>query len=363
MSVAVLSPFQLRLRRGIERYVSTLSSALARQGVQVDVLTWDGPEWWDALATPGVRVLAAPRCRYYQPWAAVPVHAWRMWRHRYDHVLAFFADYGEGPLLRVASGLWGQPFSVVLHFPRSLVPHRYDGFRRWGLDRRAEQIVAVSRSVAEQAEAWSARSCLVLGHGVDTEHFRPDPVLRREMREKLGLSEDALVLVTAATLEERKGVQWVIKSLPAVSQAAGDVHYLVLGDGPYRPALEQLTASLCVSACVLFAGTVNNVEDYLAAADVALLLSYGEASPVALLEYLAAALPALVARHPPFDESTDDAWGRQVCEEDTDEVADAIISLAEGTKRREMGKAARKYVQEHHRWEDVAARYIEVLGL
>jgi hypothetical protein len=64
---AFIHPFQLHLHRGIEVYLWNLASALAAQGVGVDILTWAGPlDVPDFARVHGVKIHRVPSVRYFQ---------------------------------------------------------------------------------------------------------------------------------------------------------------------------------------------------------------------------------------------------------------------------------------------------------
>ena len=360
---AFVHPFQLRLRRGIETWLWNLSTALETAGIDVDIITWQGdlpiPKYVQAA---GVSVCKVPVFPYYQRFLTIPFYVWLLGSRQYDHVFVNFAGYGEGAALSILRKINPVPFSVVFHFPLSQVPHRYTEFSNWKYPQRADSFIAVSHFVAEQVSEWSERSCSVVGHGVDIQRFTVNAVQRRHIRKSLGIPADANVLITAAALEERKGIQWAIKALPAVHVHYPETHYLVLGDGPYRQALEKLIRDLDLQKSVKPLGWVEDVSAYLAAADVALLLSYGEASPVALLEYAAASLPVITSRHPPFEELVKPEWGVMVDEKDTGELARVLTDLLRGNEQRTlMGTPAREWVKANRSWKKVAEQYKDLI--
>ncbi|MDO9545360.1 MAG: glycosyltransferase family 4 protein, partial [Pelolinea sp.] len=274
-------------------------------------------------------------------------------KNRYDHVFNHFAGYGEGAALNLIRKWKEQHYSVVFHFPPSLVPHRYVEFRNWHINRDADYLIGVSEGTAREVSNWSGRQVDVIGHGANASYFSPDPELRKKTRRQLGIPDDALVLITVAALEERKGDQWVIRAMQAHSSA----YYLVVGDGPFASELKQLATSLHLEKRVLFLGFQLDVKSFLAASDIAFLLSYGEASSISLLEYAAMELPIVTSRHEPFPELLQDAWGHMVDEQNTSAVSDLITDLSDSERRGRMGKSAREWVIREHNWDDIAGKY------
>lgn len=356
---AFIHPFQMRINRGIETYLSYLSSNLTQLDVEVDLLTWRGPLKDSRLANDSsVRLRLVPRFRYYQRFFAIPFYISYLLSTQYSHLFMHFAGYGEGQTLTVLDKLRSIPFSLVFHFPRSLVPHRYREYKRWNFDVRAQNLIAVSQYVADQVEEWSGRSCEVIGHGVDAEHFRPDPKRRQETREALDIPSKTHLLISVAALEERKGIQWVIKALPSILNVYPNTRYLILGEGAYREQLRDLIETMDLADRVYMPGSVDDVIPYLNAADLALFLAKGEALPLAPLEAASSALPIITSQKPPFDELIQPEWGLMVDEKNTEQVAHVVMQLlGNPEKRSQMGAIARAWVKRNHSWPEVAKKY------
>jgi glycosyltransferase involved in cell wall biosynthesis len=359
-----IHPFQLRLQRGIEVYLWNLASALAAQGINVDILTWAGSlDIPNFARVPGVKLYKIPSVRYFQAQFAVLFYVYWLLKGNYRHVFIHFADYGEGLALRLVHLARAIPFSIVFHFPPSLVPHRYREFDRWELLRDSKYLIAVSQATAKEVEQWASCHCEVIGHGVDTQRFRPDPAMRAQVRHKLGLGENAPVLISVAALEERKGLQWTIQAMPGLLKKFPDLQYLIVGDGAYRGSLSALVADLSLESKVHFLGAKLDVRPYLCAADIMMVLSQGEASSISLLEALACGLPSVTSIHPPFDEMMNDAWGAKVDEKNIREVVSAVMRLIDNPDCRiAMGSAARVSVSENHIWHQIAQQYIDLVG-
>ena len=360
-SIAFIHPFIFRYPRGIERYTVNLSSTLVQHGVNVDILTWrwTEPISWPEL-DPQVRVKAIPTAKYYAAYFAPIFLVHHLLRHRYDMIYLHFADYGEAITMRTLRRLGRhQPYSIVLHFPYPQVPHRYETMKTSGLLANAQQIIAVSNYVAEEAEAFSGRPSKVISHGVDTDMFCPCPEKRDVVRAMLDIPARAPLLLTVAALEERKGVQWVLKALPHILKHQDDVYYVIVGDGPHRSRLENLAHEMGIIRRVKFLGEQTEVAPFYQAADLMLILARGEASSIASLEAMACGVPVLASRHPPFDELVKRGWGQQMDETNIGVLAQQIIELlTDPQKRSKLGRNGRMQILQHHTWGAIAEQYL-----
>jgi phosphatidylinositol alpha-1,6-mannosyltransferase len=94
--------------------------------------------------------------------------------------------------------------------------------------------------------------------GVELENFCPR-AKRSDLLERYGL-QGAKVLLTVARLVPRKGHRIVLQALPQVLAAVPNVKYLIAGDGPERPKLEELVRDLRLENIVVFAGDTGHAE-------------------------------------------------------------------------------------------------------
>lgn len=198
-------------------------------------------------------------------------------------------------------GRWlGLPVTVTLRGTE--VPHSRDPVLRPRLVRTlaaATRVFTVSASLRRLAIALGAapEKTEVVGNGVDTTVFHP--VDRAAARARLGLADDAPVLVSVGGLVERKGMHRVIDCLPALAARHPGLHYLVVGsggpEGDMRAELEAQVARLGLGGQVHFLGALPPAElKYpLSAADVFVLSTRNEGWANVFLEAMACGLPVV----------------------------------------------------------------------
>ncbi|GGJ85081.1 glycosyl transferase family 1 [Pilimelia anulata] len=97
-----------------------------------------------------------------------------------------------------------------------------------------------------------------LAPGVDVDVFHPG-VDGEAVRRRHGLA-DRPVVVCVSRLVPRKGQDALIRALPAIRRRVPGAALLLVGGGPYRPALARLAREAGVAADVVFTGAVPWVE-------------------------------------------------------------------------------------------------------
>jgi glycosyltransferase involved in cell wall biosynthesis len=207
---------------------------------------------------------------------------------------------------RVAARLAGVPRVVATE--HSLGDHVIEG-RRAGAGVRAlyvaterlgQATIAVSESVADRLRAWGVPSdrIEVIPNGIDAAEFRFDPRLRAEVRDRLGIAPDALVIGGVGRLEPTKRFERLIAAVRKIPEAT----LLLAGDGSARPVLERSAREAGIADRVVFAGAVAHSREVLCAMDVFASPSDQETFGLVVLEALACGLPVVYGVCPPLDE-------------------------------------------------------------
>jgi phosphatidylinositol alpha-1,6-mannosyltransferase len=173
--------------------------------------------------------------------------------------------------LRAPWGVFGHDREFIL---TGLNPLKWLAQRDWlG---RADVCFAISHYAAANFRRRGVRPerTRMVGCGVDTQGFRPDPERARQLRDDLGLG-DGPVLLTVSRLVRKKGHETVLRALPAVREAAGAVRYVIAGEGPDRARFEAMARELELGNSVVFTGRVpaEDLNAYYTLADVMVMAS------------------------------------------------------------------------------------------
>ncbi len=163
-------------------------------------------------------------------------------------------------------------------------------------------------------------------------------------------------IATLAHVIPRKRHADVMRALAVLAGRLPELRWLVIGDGPERPALERLAAQLGVAARVDWAGQLphDDALTQLAGCHLMVLPSVDEAFGVAYVEALACGVPAIGCRGEGGPEEIAAAGEGMVLvpPRDPDALAETIAGLLEQPERLdELGRAARATAVEQFSWE------------
>jgi glycosyltransferase involved in cell wall biosynthesis len=205
----------------------------------------------------------------------------------------------------------------------------------------ARVTLANSRAIARRSEALGARGVRVVHLGTDLPGEVP---------------HDPDTIATVGNLVARKRHADVLRALWLLRDSHPRLRWIVVGDGPERPALERLAADLELRHRVDFRGRLAPAEALAVArrAGVFALPSVEEAFGVAYVEAMAGGVPAIGARGEPGPEEIAACGGglRLVAPGEPEALAAELRALLDEPEwRRELGAAARANVEAHFTWE------------
>lgn len=142
----------------------------------------------------------------------------------------------------------------------------------------------------------------LIKNGIDLSLYMR-PALASDIREELGIPENARLVIMLARLNPQKGLDEFLHAARLVREKHPDVHFLVVGDkldykdgavvsdADYHLHLQRLTASLGITHCTWFTGHRTDVPSLLAQSCLSVLPSYSEGLSNSLIESMAAGLP------------------------------------------------------------------------
>jgi N-acetyl-alpha-D-glucosaminyl L-malate synthase BshA len=150
----------------------------------------------------------------------------------------------------------------------------------------SDAITAVSQNLKDETYRSFAihKDIQVIYNFVDVNRFNKKPI---DAFRKVIAPNGEKILVHASNFRKVKRVDDVLKVFAAVRKEM-PTKLLMVGDGPERPAMEDLARQLGVDEDVRFLGKQEQMEDILAVSDIFLLPSEYESFGLAALEAMAA---------------------------------------------------------------------------
>ena len=140
-----------------------------------------------------------------------------------------------------------------------------------------------------------------------------------------------------------KRVELLLRAVAHARREGAPVQLAVIGDGAERPALQSLARELGIGEAVHFLGYRRDLPRIAAAADLAVLSSDNEGTPVSLIEAAAAGTPAVATDVGGVAEVVAPETGILVPPGDERAFARALVDIAnEPELRQAMGERARE---------------------
>lgn len=366
---------------GIGKYTGEMGDWLARQGIEVRVITappyypawrvgagysaWRyrreqvaGVDVWRCPLWVPVRPSGLKRIIHLASFAlsALPVSLWAGLAWRPDVVFVVEPPLFAAPGALLASRLAGgaswlhiQDFEVDAAFDLGIL--RSERLRRWVLAveswlmGRFDRVSTLSTRMLERLEAKgvTASRRVMFPNWVELDRIRPLQV--SPLRQEWGFEDDKVLVLYSGNMGEKQGLEVLIEAAKQL-ESQPELHFILCGDGAARPRLERQAADL---ANVSFKPLqpIEKLNDLLNLADIHVLPQRADAAdlvlPSKLTNMLASGRPVVATAAPGTQvaELVNES-GLVVPPGDSRALAKALKELAPAVERRQsMGRAAR----------------------
>ncbi|WP_199118304.1 glycosyltransferase family 4 protein [Pedobacter sp. ASV28] len=172
------------------------------------------------------------------------------------------------------------------------------------------------------------------------------------------------VIISMGRLSPEKGQDVLIKAF-ALTQGNWKLH--LLGDGPVRPALEELVKELGIQDRVVFLGLQQDIALHLSKAKIYVMPSHTENFPMALIEAMAIGLPCVATNCMPWrgddDFITPGENGLKVPVNDHEQLAAGIDQLIQDEPLRSRLAARALEIKTKYNLENIVENLITSLAL
>jgi glycosyltransferase involved in cell wall biosynthesis len=210
------------------------------------------------------------------------------------------------------------------------------------------------------AEGFPQSQVEVVHNGIDVGPL-PNAAERREVRAALGANDDAIVVGSVARLDPVKDLGSLLHAAAALRVTGRSVVVALVGDGPERPALEQLAGSLGIAGNVRFLGHRDDARRWLAGWDLYVNCSVSEGVSLTILEAMAAALPVVATKVGGTPEVLDHTSGVLVPARDPSALAAALATLTlDSARRSRLSGGARARVEASFTLDRMVRSYADI---
>ena len=191
---------------------------------------------------------------------------------------------------------------------------------------------------------------VTIPNGVDVRRYGKPCIEKGALCQQLGLEHDSRLIVTVGRLTEQKGHCHLINAAATVISRYSEAHFLFIGDGELKGALQARVEELGVSQHIHFLGIRNDVPDVLAVVDLFVLPSLWEGLSIALLEAMASGNPVVATGVSGTTQvMIPGETGLIVPPGDSQALAEAIMQLlSDPARAKAMGLAAKRHVEANH---------------
>ncbi len=283
-------------RGGLETMLMNYYRHVDRESVQFDFLTHraDQAAYDDEIEALGGRIYHLPRLI---PWS-------RSYRKALN---CFFMQHPEYQVVHVHQDCLS---SVILQEAKKCgvpvrIAHSHNAdqdknlkypiklFYMRSIPRYATDLMACSQKAGE----WMFRGApfTVLHNAIDAAAYSFDVNKREDVRRRLKLPEEALVLGHVGRFMPQKNHEFLLDVFSAAAKKEANARLLLIGDGDLRAKIEAKAQQLGLSDRVIFTGVRADVPDLLQAMDLFVLPSLYEGLPVTLVEAQASGLPCVIS--------------------------------------------------------------------
>lgn len=264
--------------------------------------------------------------------------------------VGFYHSHFPEAYLRTASKFLGQFGSeVMMDMASRYVSKLYSSFNR---------TCVPSEALRQVLEQWGVENTVTIHLGVNTEVFCPEPEDRQETRKKMGLPEDAFVLLYVGRLAVEKNTRTLFQ---AFSQLRGQdgMRLVIVGDGNQRGLVEALKAEGHEVTWLPYCGDSAELAKIYRMADLFVHPGILETFGLVTLESQACGVPVVGIRGSYMDRIIYNDQQHWAAENSPEALARAIMTMR-SQNLRVWGKEAAEKVREKYTWEQVFSRLFTV---
>ena len=285
-------------------------------------------DWMVDVACSGVDVIPYVDNQYVTSWKRSPLslktiigirELKKIINQEYYNIIYCHTPVG-GLIARVAAIETRRKGTVVVYFAHGF--HFYKGAPKLNwliyynvekyLSKHTDKIIVINNEDYIKAKkSFKTVNEIYLSNGVGVDIDKYINIEKNKVREKyrriLNISDEALVLIYVAELNENKNQQMLINVVKEAKSALGNVILLLVGPDHSNGSMIEIADKLGVSNQVYFLGWRSDIGELLSIADIYVASSKREGLPINIIESILCKVPVI---------ATDNRGHRSIIEND-----------------------------------------------
>lgn len=307
---------------GMETFLLRLGKYLARQGMEVDIVTTiEQGAWFERIADYQINAIHIPGLREGARFQNI-IHSWRVGQvlrdRKYDVIFLNHATYAQASI-----GMLPDKVVVIPIFHND-----HEAIYKVGCSNKQAWNVAVGGSpkiVDTLCDRISDRPVKLIPYGVELPS-------EEAWKTRKGYRRPLQLMFVGRLFHQQKGIFSLPEILLGCKDRGIELRLTIVGEGPDGPQLVQDFETKGLNQIVQFAGTLppEQVHTQLLNAHVIIMPSFFEGLPIALLDSLACGCVPVVSHLPGITDYVieDGINGRLVPVGEVAGFVDAIVSIA-----------------------------------
>jgi glycosyltransferase involved in cell wall biosynthesis len=376
MNIALITQSFLPDVGGVEWKVHYLATEYAARGHEVTVfackpkrkyknmplsITFDYPVVRCCYEFPGNSLIGMDRLQYLR--AILRHHRQRPFDILHCHPLGYSTLYGVDVKKKtgvpVVATTCGADVQIMpeLHYGDRLNP-RYDRIVRKTLQ-AIDVVGSISRSVRDAIESMHPAAEIVdIPNGVDWAGFQREKSTL--LHERLGISRDAIVIISVGRNHIKKGYAYGIKAFASIAERFKNAYYVIAGAGASLLAPAVNEAHVNEQVRLVEQVPMSEMPSLYHSADIFFNPSLVEGFAQVNAQALASGLPCVLTDAPGNCDAGDYGGALIARSADSTSMADMLQMLIEDSALKERLAREAHAASKRYSWETIAREYLNI---
>ncbi|MDT2597481.1 glycosyltransferase family 4 protein [Enterococcus dongliensis] len=326
---------------GVATSIRTLKNELEKQGHEVYIFTTTDPEA-DEFEKDIVRMPSVPFVSFTDRRIVVRGiwFAYRIAKELELEIIHTHTEFGAGFLGKMVANRLRIPvvhtyhtmYEDYLHYianGKVVRPTHVKHFIKMFIN-HSTGVVCPSKRVVDTLKRYEVDIPMrIIPTGIEVAKFIRPEITKEDtdhLREKLGIQKDELMILSLSRISYEKNIHIIVQQFSDILMSYPTARLVIVGKGPYREELEEMTHELGIDEYVQFTGEVSHedVAYYYHAADYFVSASTSETQGLTYAEAIASGTQCVVEGNDYLNQLLDDDSLGTTFEKDED-FSDSFI--------------------------------------